>query len=40
MTARCMIALMETYQDSNGEVAVPEILWAHGAPRRLPAAGA
>jgi len=32
-----MIALMETYQESSGEVAVPEILWAHGAPRRLPA---
>ena len=39
MTARFLIALMETYQDSLGEVAVPEILWAHGAPRRLPAAG-
>ncbi|HKH88980.1 MAG TPA: serine--tRNA ligase, partial [Acidimicrobiales bacterium] len=37
MTARWMIALMETYQESSGEVAVPEILWAHGAPRRLPA---
>ncbi|MFZ0172652.1 MAG: serine--tRNA ligase [Acidimicrobiales bacterium] len=39
MTARWVIALVETYQDAFGEVAVPEILWAHGAPRRLPAAG-
>ncbi|MGC9961407.1 MAG: serine--tRNA ligase [Acidimicrobiales bacterium] len=39
MTARWLIALMETYQDSTGEVAVPEILWAHGAPHWLPAAG-
>jgi seryl-tRNA synthetase len=38
MTARWLIALMETYQDCGGEVAVPEILWPHGAPRRLPAA--
>jgi seryl-tRNA synthetase len=38
MTARWLIALMETYQDSRGEVAVPEVLWAHGAPHRLPAA--
>jgi seryl-tRNA synthetase len=38
MTARWMIALMETYQEASGEVAVPEVLWAHGAPTRLPAA--
>ncbi|MGD0082628.1 MAG: serine--tRNA ligase [Acidimicrobiales bacterium] len=38
MTARWLIALMETYQESSGEVAVPEVLWAHGAPKRLPAA--
>ncbi|MDA8266053.1 MAG: serine--tRNA ligase [Actinomycetota bacterium] len=36
MTARWLIALMETYQDSSGEVAVPEVLWSFGAPRRLP----
>ncbi len=40
MTARFLIALMETYQDSLGEVAVPEILWPFGAPERLPAAKA
>jgi seryl-tRNA synthetase len=39
MTARWLIALMETYQEASGEVVVPEVLWAHGAPRRLPAAG-
>ncbi|MGO8877596.1 MAG: serine--tRNA ligase [Acidimicrobiales bacterium] len=38
MTARWLIALMETYQEANGEVAVPEILWPYGAPQRLPAA--
>jgi len=38
MTARWLIALMETFQDTSGEVAVPEVLWEHGAPRRLPAA--
>jgi seryl-tRNA synthetase len=36
MTARWLIALMETYQDSRGEVAVPEVLWPFGAPKRLP----
>jgi seryl-tRNA synthetase len=39
MTARCLIALMETFQEASGEVAVPEVLWQHGAPRQLPAAG-
>jgi seryl-tRNA synthetase len=38
MTARWLIALMETYQDSSGQVAVPEVLWPHGAPHHLPAA--
>jgi seryl-tRNA synthetase len=38
MTARWLIALMETYQEASGEVTVPEVLWAHGAPRRLPVA--
>ncbi len=37
MTARWMIALMETYQDEKGEVAVPPVLAAFGAPERLPA---
>ena len=37
MTARWLIALMETYQDGGGEVAVPAVLRAFGAPERLPA---
>jgi seryl-tRNA synthetase len=39
MTARWMIALMESFQDAAGEVAVPEVLHSFGAPARLPAAG-
>lgn len=35
MTARFLIALMETFQDSDGGVDVPEVLLAHGAPRRI-----
>ncbi len=35
MTARFLIALLETFQDERGAVAVPEVLWRHGAPRRL-----
>jgi seryl-tRNA synthetase len=35
MTARWLIALVETYQDADGGVDVPEVLWAHGAPHRL-----
>ncbi len=38
MTARWLIALMETYQDGRGEVAVPPVLAAFGAPERIPAA--
>jgi seryl-tRNA synthetase len=32
MTARLLIALMETYQDADGRVAVPEVLRPFGAP--------
>jgi seryl-tRNA synthetase len=32
MTARFLIALLETFQDEGGKVAVPEILHAYGAP--------
>jgi seryl-tRNA synthetase len=32
MTARFLIALLETFQDEGGKVAVPEILHAFGAP--------
>jgi seryl-tRNA synthetase len=32
MTARFLIALLETFQDEGGSVAVPEVLHAYGAP--------
>ncbi len=35
MTARFLVALMETFQDSSGEVAVPEVLVKYGAPSRI-----
>jgi seryl-tRNA synthetase len=35
VTARTVIALMENFQDENGSVAVPEVLWDYGAPRTL-----
>ena len=35
MTARWLIALLETFQDEGGAVAVPEVLHAYGAPTRL-----
>jgi seryl-tRNA synthetase len=37
MTARWLVALMETFQDEKGEVAVPELLWRYGAPERIAA---
>ncbi len=40
MTARFLIALMETNQDAEGAVALPELLWRYGAPQVLePRAG-
>jgi seryl-tRNA synthetase len=35
VTARTAIALLENFQDETGAVAVPEPLWAYGAPRML-----
>ncbi|MCU1489314.1 MAG: hypothetical protein JWM85_719, partial [Acidimicrobiaceae bacterium] len=35
MTARWLIALMESFQDEGGAVAVPEVLTAFGAPSRI-----
>jgi seryl-tRNA synthetase len=35
VTARTMIALLENFQDAGGSIAVPEALWAYGAPRQL-----
>jgi len=35
MTARWLIALLETFQDEGGAIAVPEVLTGFGAPARL-----
>jgi seryl-tRNA synthetase len=35
VTARTVIALLENFQDEHGAVAVPEPLWAYGAPHTL-----
>jgi seryl-tRNA synthetase len=35
MTARWLIALLENFQDEDGEIAVPEVLTGFGAPARL-----
>jgi seryl-tRNA synthetase len=35
MTARCLIAVMETYQERDGTVSVPPALIAFGAPERI-----
>ena len=40
MTARWLIALLETYQDVGGAVAVPDALVRLGAPARLEPAAA
>ncbi len=39
MTARWLIALMETYQDEGGVVTVPDILYSYGAPKRISSRG-
>jgi seryl-tRNA synthetase len=35
VTARAVLSLLENFQDEGGAVAVPEVLWEYGAPRRL-----
>jgi seryl-tRNA synthetase len=40
MTARCLIALMETFQERDGTVAVPPVLIPFGAPERIEVARA
>ncbi len=35
MTARWLIALLESYQDEGGDVTVPEVLQRYGAPARV-----
>jgi seryl-tRNA synthetase len=37
VTARLLLAIMENFQEEGGAWAVPEVLEAFGAPRRLPA---
>ncbi len=39
MTARWLIALLETFQDQDGRVAIPEVLWRFGAPEHVGVAG-
>jgi seryl-tRNA synthetase len=35
VTARHMLALLETFQEADGAVAVPEVLHPFGAPARI-----
>jgi seryl-tRNA synthetase len=35
VTARALLSIMENFQDADGSVAVPEILWGYGAPKTL-----
>jgi seryl-tRNA synthetase len=35
MTARFLVAILETFQEENGEVVVPAVLVRHGAPSRI-----
>jgi seryl-tRNA synthetase len=35
VTARSLIAILESFQEADGSVAVPQALWAFGAPQRL-----
>src|SRR5438067_12314361 len=35
VTARAMIAILENFQEADGSIAVPSVLWEFGAPRKL-----
>jgi hypothetical protein len=35
ITARAMIAILENFQDADGSIAVPNVLWEFGAPRKM-----
>jgi seryl-tRNA synthetase len=35
ITARAMIAILENFQEADGSIAVPTVLWEFGAPRKL-----
>jgi seryl-tRNA synthetase len=37
ITARAMLAILENFQDADGLIAIPEVLWEFGAPRKLDA---
>jgi seryl-tRNA synthetase len=37
ITARSMLAILENFQEEDGSIAIPELLWAYGAPHRLTA---
>jgi seryl-tRNA synthetase len=37
MTARAMLAILENFQDADGSIGIPEVLWEFGAPRRISA---
>ena len=39
VTARSLIAILESFQDEEGSVAVPPVLERYGAPSRVGAAG-
>jgi seryl-tRNA synthetase len=35
ITARAMIAILENFQEADGAIGVPRVLWEFGAPRRM-----
>ena len=35
ITARAMIAILENFQEADGSIGVPRVLWEFGAPRRM-----
>jgi len=35
ITGRAMIAILENFQEADGSIAVPNVLWEFGAPRKL-----
>jgi seryl-tRNA synthetase len=35
VTARAMIAILENFQEADGSIAVPSVLWEFGAPRKM-----
>jgi seryl-tRNA synthetase len=35
ITARAMIAILENFQEADGSITVPRVLWEFGAPRQM-----